>query len=326
MVPAKSEARHLSLLVRTKQSRWMLLAAAMVALSACETLGVEQNQSELTKEAIDPIRQSLASAGAVADAERALDEEDYERAYSILRQYLALNPSDDKAKLLLARTYIGRNQGRNAETILDALSDKAKDTAQAEMLRGLASLVIGEHDAAHTHLEAALDRDPTMWRAANGLGLLYDFEGKWKESEASYKRALEQKPDAAIVHNNLGYSYLLQGRVEEATEEFTTSLSYAPKLAVARANLRLALAAKGRYTDAVAGVDRANLPQVLNNIGFVAMVLGDYESAEIFFNRAIAESPVYYDTAQENLKRLQALVEQPADQRPTRTIGRSLVN
>lgn len=327
MARANSEAPHLSLLVGLRQSRWMLLAAAMAALSACETLGLDQkNADELTDEEINPIRQSLASAGSVADAERALDEQDYDRAYNVLRQHLVLNPGDDAAKLLLARTYIGRNQGRNAETVLDALSDDAKETAQAKMLRGLALVVIGERAAAVTQLEAALDQDPALWRAANGLGLIHDFEGQWSDAEASYKRALAQKQDAAIVHNNLGYSYLLQGRVDEATEEFTTSLSYAPTLAVARANLRLALAAKGRYTDAVAGVDRASLPQVLNNIGFVAMVLGDYESADIFFNRAIAESPVYYDMAEENLKRLQALVDQPADQRPTRGLGRSLVN
>ena len=115
-------------------------------------------------------------------------------------------------------------------------------------------------------------------------------------------------------------------RIDEATKAFSTSLSHQPDLTVARANLRLALAAKGRYTDAIAGTARKQLPQVLNNIGYVAMVLGDFESADVFFNRAIDESPIYYDTAQENLERLQSLVDKPADQRPVRGVGRSLGN
>jgi Flp pilus assembly protein TadD len=81
------------------------------------------------------------------------------------------------------------------------------------------------------------------------------------------------------------------------------------------------LAASGRYTDAIAGIDKAHLPVVLNNIGYVAMSRGDFESADIFFNRAIDESPVYYDTAEENLERLHTLVGKPTNERRMQSIG-----
>jgi Flp pilus assembly protein TadD len=194
------------------------------------------------------------------------------------------------------------------------------------MLRGLALLVIGERVASAEQLEQALAEDPSLWQAANGLGLIHDIEGNWDEAEASYKQALRIKTDSATAYNNLGYSYLLQGRIEDATEMFSTSLALDPEPVITRANLRLALAAKGRYADAIAGTERKDLPQVLNDIGYVAMLLGDYDSADTFFNRAIDESPIYYDAAVANLERLNTLIDQPAEQSPVTRVGRSVGN
>lgn len=305
-----------------RYSRPLLVAGALIALSGCTTLGLGEDEQAVEEEDVNPVRQALAAGGSVDDANRALERNDYARAYDILRQHLVLNPTDDAAKLAMARVYVGRSEGRNAQTILNSLSDESKGSAQAHLLRGLALLVLDQRADSMVELERALELDPDLWQAANGLGLIYDFDQRWEEAEASYKLALEKKSDSAVVHNNLGYSYLLQGRVDDATKSFSTSLVHDPTLAVARSNLRLALAAKGRYTDAVAGTERSQLPQVLNNIGFVAMMRRDYESASAFFQRAIDESPVYYDAAEENLERLQAITGKPVDRNPlVRGIG-----
>ncbi len=326
---ASSEAIHLGLIFSFKHSRLLLLAGALLALSACDQLGLGDSASEeeALAETVNPVRQALANSGSVVDAERAIENRDYERAYNILRQYLIANPDDEAGKLMLARTYLGRGEGRNAQTVLDTMSEEAQEAPRAHMVRGLALLLIGSRNEATEQLETALAEDPSLWQAANGLGLVHDIEARWSEAEASYKKALEIKSDSATVHNNLGYSYLLQGRIDEATEAFTASLSYNPDLAITRSNLRLALAAKGRYAAAIAGAEREDLPRVLNNIGYVAMLLGDFDSADTFFNRAIDESPVYYDAAVQNLERLQTLVDKPADERPvSRVIGRSIGN
>ena len=304
-----------------KHSRWIFLAGALMALTACESLGLNNDEPEVAENNLTALQLALVSQGSLADANRALDAKDYQRAYNILRQYMVINPTDDAAKLSLARTYLGRSEGRNATTVLDTLSEEAQDTPQAHLWRGLALLVIGERTEATVQLETALEADPSLWRAANGLGLIHDLEQRWEEAEASYQLALDSKSDAAVVHNNLGYSFLQQGRIDEATKAFTASISYEPDLTIAVSNLRLALAAQGRYIDAAAGVDRADMPQVLNNIGYVAMVRGDYESAGVFFQRAIDENPVYYDTAEENLKRLNILADKPVGERPITRIG-----
>jgi len=320
-VPASVEAAHPGWTFGLKHSRWIFLGSVLMALTACDSLGLNNDEFPTAETSPNPVKQASASQRSVADADRALDAKDYQRAYEILRQHLVVNPTDDAAKLSLARTYLGRHEGRNAQTVLDSLSEEAQDTPRSHLLRGLALLVVGERTEAAVQLETALEADPSLWRAANGLGLIHDLEKRWEEAETSYRLALDKKSDAAVVHNNLGYSYLQQGRLDEATSAFTTSISYEPDLAVAVSNLRLALAAKGRYTAAAAGADRAGLPQVLNNIGYVAMLRGDFESAGIFFQRAIDESPIYYDTAEKNLERLKTLSGEPIDERPARSIG-----
>ena len=134
---ASSEAAHLGLIVVLKHSRWIFLAGAMMALTACSSLGLDNDEPEADKDAVNPIRQALASGGSVADADRAIEQKDYQRAYDILRPYLVLNPGDDAAKISLAQTYLGRYEGRNAQTILDSLSEDAKDGPKVHMIRGL---------------------------------------------------------------------------------------------------------------------------------------------------------------------------------------------
>ena len=332
MVHASSEAVHLGLIVSSKHIRSILLAGALLALTACDDLGLglgdgtEKSIGEAVADAENPVRQALAGTGTVADADRAIERKDFDLAYTILRQYLVVNPDDDAAKLSLARTYLGRSEGRNAQTVLNTLSEETKESPRAKLLRGLSLLVIGKRVEAAEQLELALAEDPTLWQAANGLGLIHDIEGNWDEAEAAYKQALRIKTDSATAYNNLGYSYLLQGRIDDATEMFSTSLALDPEPVITRSNLRLALAAKGRYADAIAGTEREKLPQVLNNIGYVAMLLGDYESADTFFNRAIDESPVYYDAAVANLERLNTLIDQPAEASPVTRVGRSVGN
>ena len=221
---ASVEAVYLDLIVELKIGRQIFLTAALLALSACSGFGLGLDDGKPADESVDTVSQALATQsprGTVADADRALERKDYETAYDILRQHMIFDPTNEAAKISLARTYLGRHEGRNAQTILDSLSDETKDSAQFHMLRGLALLVVDERVEAAEELELALAEDPSLWRSANGLGLIHDFDQRWDDAEASYRRALEAKSDSAVVHNNMGYSYMLQGRIDEATTAFT---------------------------------------------------------------------------------------------------------
>ena len=286
-----------------------VLALALGVLSACQGVGQQPGADFDPLKAADvPQNPALAEGrDSLAEGQRALEARDYERAYKIFRKHVVIDPKDEAAKLGLARAYLGRGESHSALTVLDTLAEGGRKRPEASVLRGLALLSQGRLTAARRQFEEAAGKDPTLWRAWNGLGLIDDAEGKWRQAEESYRKALEADASAAVVHNNLGYSYLLQGKADAAAGEFGEALSHDADLDVARQNLRLALAAKGRYVSALAGAQKRELPKVLNNIGYMAMLRGDYAAAETYFNRAIAESPTYYDAAVQNLDRLKLL-------------------
>lgn len=178
---------------------------------------------------------------------------------------------------------------------------------QAMQGRGIALLRLGRIEDAIPALQQVASADPTRWRAWNALGQAFDQRGRFAEAKASYDQALWGAPRNAGVHNNLGFSLLSQGEHDAAVTAFLHALELDPSLDVARANLRLALAAQGEYAEALAGVDRPALPEALNNIGYVALMRGDYDRAEAYFLRALEVSPSFFEPAWRNLQYLETL-------------------
>ncbi|MEE8515974.1 MAG: tetratricopeptide repeat protein, partial [Alphaproteobacteria bacterium] len=165
----------------------------------------------------------------------------------------------------------------------------------------IAMMKQGDLDTAHQALTKAVDEDASLWRAWNALGLYYDSQSLWKDAGESYKQALAAKPKLALIHNNLGYSLLMQRKFADATSAFRKALRLRPALTAAKANLRLSLAWEGKYQEATAGVKQGELPTVLNDVGYIAILRGDYDQAEALLSRAMVESPTFNETASKNL-------------------------
>jgi Tfp pilus assembly protein PilF len=102
---------------------------------------------------------------------------------------------------------------------------------------------------------------------------------------------------------------LMQKRLEEAVADFNRALRMDPEFEVARENLRLALAWQGKYVHAMAGASNRDMPRILNNTGFIALMRGDYGNAEAYLLRAMEIDPMYNDTAARNLAYLKQVRE-----------------
>jgi Flp pilus assembly protein TadD len=191
--------------------------------------------------------------------------------------------------------------------MFDALTKNPKYNSRGLQGAGLADLAQSRHELAAKSLRQATATDPTLWRAWNGLGLLADARHDPQDAVAAYGHAIAINSGSAILHNNLGYSRLLAGKPDEAIVEFRESMDLDPGNETTRNNYRIALATKGDYADALRGVVNEKLPDMLNNVGYVAMQRGDLPSAEKYLALAMEQSPSFDAVASQNVERLKTM-------------------
>ena len=242
-------------------------------------------------------------------AARALDERRFEDAHREYMRILAADPADERARLGVAEILLATGRPDEAEPIFDNLVTSPEFGARALAGKGRALLSSGKERASLAALEQAVDLNPGLWRAWNALGQLYDSRSDWSKAKSSYDRALGLAPDEPIVPNNIGVSLMLQGRYAEAEATFSDALKRVPGNEIIGNNLRLCLAFQGRYLEAMAGVRREDTAAALNNIGYVAILRGDYVHAEAYLSRAMEQSAEFSDTAWKNMQYLESVKE-----------------
>jgi Tfp pilus assembly protein PilF len=248
---------------------------------------------------------AIAAPGALEVAQNALAEERYGYARNWFQKVLQVDPRNERAKLGLAETYLGEGVRQSALSLFDELTQSSAVGAEALQGKGIVLLTDGETAAARAALHAAVDRDPSLWRAWNALGLLFDGEQNWEAAAAAYAKAAEAAPTSAIPYNNWGVSLMTQKRYAEAAKRFARAVTLAPDFEASRTNLRLALAFQGRYAEAMAGVQQEDVPILLNNIGYVAMLRGEKDRAKAYFLRSMELSSNFNERAARNLEVLE---------------------
>lgn len=249
----------------------------------------------------------VASAeDAIARAERALAEGDSTLAlYLYVRAY---DLDEDNVHALMRIGQIHESRGNDrlaARAYRSALS--ADDTnSRALQALGLLRLKARRYDEAQACLERAVEFDPSLWRAHNGIGIIADIRAEHDVALAAYDAALEVTPGDASVLNNRGYSYYMAERYDEAGPDFLAAAALGAEKAWL--NLGLVRARQGRYAEAVQMMARTVDKEVAyNDVGYIAMRVGDLDVAEQYFQKAIRMAPRYFAAAQQNLAELQAM-------------------
>jgi Flp pilus assembly protein TadD len=173
---------------------------------------------------------------------------------------------------------------------------------------GLELLRQRKYQEAEVHLRRAAERDRERWRAHNGLGVLADLEGDHARAVDHFKTALVANPNSANVLNNLGYSLYLAGDLDAAAGVFQRATTSNPGYGFAWRNLGLVYARRGEYALAVEALTHAmERASAFNDVGYLAMLNGDYEEAEYLLQEATVLSPRYFVKAHENLARVDEL-------------------
>lgn len=277
-----------------------LTFAAATTLAACSG-----DEAAVTATPQVDATETAARLANLTDPEQQVAEPELQRAIATLRGMLRADPSNHDAQIKLGEVYLKSNLPSDAIKQFTAALTSSEHGALAKQGLGIAFLRLDDADNARKYLSEAVADDANLWRAHLGLAQLADRQRNWMEAEASYKAALAVGPHAA-VQNNLGLSYMRQRRYEEAIAQFQASLAVKPDAKV-RGNLRFAYAMKGEYLTALAGVSKENMADALNNVGYAAMLRGDYDAAEAYLTRAIEASVTHHRTAADNLQLLKDL-------------------
>lgn len=240
-----------------------------------------------------------------------LERDQHREAAQLFSQALEQDPGRPEAKLGLAEAYLAGGAAKPALAAFSALAAVEAVKGAAMQGQGISLLLLGQTDAACDLLTRVVEAEPPLWRAWNALGRCHDLKARWDDARHAYAMALKTRPDAYIVHNNLGMSLMAQGRHGEAEAKFLDALAIRQDFEISRNNLRFALALQGRYRDAFVGAARHDMPVVLNNVGYAALLRGESDRAQAYFARAMEASPHFFEVAYENLQRTKTPGERP---------------
>lgn len=278
----------------TKQAILLLrgscIAVAVAALAAPVAAGTK-----------NPVPTSGATAIEMEHLEAALSAGRYVQLKTLIERAKLARQTDPRLDLYLAEYWLANGQPEQALAQFEALTSNAGIAARAHQGAGIAAYTLGHVNRAIASLQRAVSLDANLGRAWNALGAAADRQRDWTLSEKAFGEALRLNPGSAMVLTNRGYSRILQQRYDDAVTDLTRAVRSQPDEPKVQNNLRLALALSGRYDEAFAGVRRVDLHRELNNIGYAALVRGDYVAAEAYLNRALEVSDVFYRKAWQNL-------------------------
>jgi tetratricopeptide (TPR) repeat protein len=160
------------------------------------------------------------------------------------------------------------------------------------------------------------EEHPTVAFAYNNLAILYDFQGQYKQAEATFQKALdlfrklfgEESPNVASSLNNLAVVYNAQGRSEDAESHYKKALSLYNKIsprehseiASCLNNLAVLYDSQGRHTEAellykealvlernIYGSEDPRIAMHLNNLGGMYASQQHFELAESLFQEVL---------------------------------------
>ena len=276
--------------------QWITIAAA----SSLAAMALAGQPSMAAPTAATP-RIAAAAPVEIAQLEAALRAGRHVQLKTLIERAKLARQTDPLIDVYLGEYWLANGQAEQALGLFQSLTGNPRAAAHAHQGLGIAAFQLGQVDKAHAALGRAVELDPGFSRAWNALGATADLRRDWALAEKAYGEALRLDPASSAALSNRGFSRVLQGRYSDAVTDLTAAIRAQPGDGRVRNNLRVALALSGRYDEAFAGVNRRDLHRELNNIGFVALLRGDYVSAEAYLNRALETSDVFYRTAWRNL-------------------------
>jgi tetratricopeptide (TPR) repeat protein len=118
----------------------------------------------------------------------------FERAESKVKN----NQSTPENRLALARVWLARNEGGDAERALDILNKittAGRASAEAWNDKGVAEFELTKYDQAITSFTAALTLSPVFREALFNRGVSEETDGRYEEAKVDLKKFISTDPE-----------------------------------------------------------------------------------------------------------------------------------
>lgn len=295
---------------------WGILAVGLGLMGGCASNPVQTTAKENSELLYDGDAQVLydakheakSSTEAMSLGEHALRVGDTDRA---LYQFVTAYELDPKQYAALHKVGVIHAQDgklNRAALAFNLALDANPDHVETLVEMGLVELRMRRYEQAEAHIKRAIESGAGSWRAFNGLGVLADLRQDFESASRHYDAALQSNPSSAILWNNRGYSRYLAGDWKNAQEYIRKALDIDPTYEKAWLNLGLIYVRRGVYQQALAAFNKVMATaNAYERVGSLLMMEGKYDDAGYFLNRAIDESPTYYDDAYAQAEKLQSL-------------------
>lgn len=292
--------------VQSRMKRAIFATIFAVLVSACVEgdLGTPSTPLEDPPVADSVFQATPEFISKLSRGRNALENGQFAAAQDSYLSAVRMSAGDPRAALGLAESHLALGQTQQAIQLLGPIKATSGivDLARLDQARGIAAMRMKRPEEAQRFLERAVDTDPALWRAWIALGRVHLDAGRTSDATAAFLMAEQTAPDTASAHNDVGMAYLRLEQADSAISHFQRALQIRPDHHLAQANLRIVKAMKGDLRAAMAGVEHADQPNVLNNIGYVALLKGNHDLADRYFRRAIELSPTHHHVAVANLE------------------------
>ncbi len=162
------------------------------------------------------IQQRLKSTRYLQDAQRAMEQGDWQKAESLLRKATEIDPNNSQAWGLLVTTLVRQEKWKEAEKLTAKIKD---EKTKAETLLILADIAYTQRnwEKAKELYEQVIELDPNNAVALNNYGyMLAELGEKLGEAEKMITKAIKLRPQEPAFWDSLGWVYYQRGEYKKA--------------------------------------------------------------------------------------------------------------
>lgn len=184
---------------------------------------------------------------------------------------------------------------------------ESPDNAKDMIAMGDAALAQGKLDEALYQFVKAADLDNKNDIALYKIGYIHSKRGNTERAKSAFEMVFEINPDHAGAHEGLGQLLLAERKYDEARNHLTIAEASGGEAISWRLYNSLGVISdlEKDYKQAIIHYRKAlalqpELPLILNNMGYSRYMLGDWDSAEKYYKKAVLNEK-YFERAWRNL-------------------------